>query len=163
VKFDEVSSDLLTEAIAIYLGIAYPEGGVTDVVAERTRLAPGRRGANVLGDERFERVPCGAEVADAQRFNLRLGNARYLHMKLGIDRVSDSDEYVLVVDTHDTHFAEMIQQTEQAEYRQLLDRNQQIRETIEKAWTEAGLPTFEHYLRSRLAGLQNRRKTENES
>lgn len=162
-KFDEVSSDLLIEAIGIYLAVAYPEGGVTDAVAERAQLVPGRWGVDVLGDARFERVPSGAEVADAQRFNLRLGNATYLHMKLGIDRVSDSAEYVLVVDTHDTHFAEMVQQTEQAEYRQLLDHNQQVREAIEKAWTEAGLPTFEHYLRGRLAGLQNRRRRESES
>ena len=155
-KLDEVTSELLSRAVAVYLDAAYPDGGVSDTVRERARLPEGVAGADFLADERFERVPADVPVTEALRFNLRLGNARYLHMKLGIDRVSDSDRYVLVVDTHDRHFAQMVQTGERAEYRELLDYNQRLREAIEKAWTAEGLPTFERYLRTRLSGLADR-------
>jgi hypothetical protein len=38
----------------------------------------------------------------------------------------------------------------------LLERNDAAKRAIERAWTEAGLPTFENYLRGRLAGLGRR-------
>lgn len=155
-KLDEVTSELLSRAIDIYLAIAYPQGGYSDSVVERARLGQGLRGQPLLGDPRFERLPADVTVAAAQRFNLRLGNALYLHMKLGIDRVSESDQYVLVVDTHDKHFSEMVQEKEREMYRDLLTHNQRVHDEIEKAWGAAGLPTFERYLRSRLEGLRGR-------
>lgn len=155
-KLNEVTSELLKQAIDMYLAIAYPQGGWSESVAERARLPEGLRGAALLSDARFERVPAEAPVEAATRFNLRLGNAGYLHMKLGIDRVSDSDEYVLVVDTHDKHFSEMVQEKERQEYRDLLANNQRLHDEIQNAWSAAGLPTFERYLRSRLEGLRGR-------
>ncbi len=157
-KLENVTSELLGEAVAVYLRIAYPEGGLSEAVRERAGLPAGARGAELLGEARFERVPSEAAVEDADRFNLRLGNARYPHMKLGIDRVSKTDEYVLVVDCHDKHFAALVRDGEQSRYCELLDFNRRVQHEVEQAWTEAGLPTFERYLRGRLASYQGSRR-----
>lgn len=154
-KLDEVTSELLAKAVRIYLDHAYPEDEPGEAVGERADIPAGRRGAELLGDDRFERVPPEADVAGAERFNLRLGNVGYPHMKLGIDRVGKTDEFVLVVDTHDKQLAAVVQAGEQAQFRELLERNRRLQEAIERAWTEAGLPTFTSYLRGRLSGMRS--------
>ncbi len=153
VKLDDLSSEMLSRAVEVYLASAYPSGEVSEVVRRHASVASSPGGLALLAEERFERVPAEAEVQEAMRFNLRLGNERYPHMKLGIDRVSGSEHFVLMVDTHDKHFAKMVQQTEQAEYKALLDHNVALKRLIERAWTDAGLPTFENYLRGHLAEL----------
>ncbi|HOI56738.1 MAG TPA: hypothetical protein PLP01_15920 [Phycisphaerae bacterium] len=155
-KLDDITSELLSRAVATYLKTAYPHGEPSEAVRRQADLPPGRRGRELLDDERFERIAGGSDPAAVQRFNLRLGNESYPHMKLGVDRVSGTDDFVLVVDTHDKHFAMMVQQNEQDRYKELLQRNDATKQAIERAWTEAGLPTFENYLRGRLAGLSRR-------
>lgn len=154
VTLSEVTSELLSRAVAIYLEIAYPGSPPSEAVRERAALPDSKAGAELLSEERFERVPADAAPENAMRFNLRLGNARYPHMKLGIDRVSNSESFVLVVDTHDRHVAAMVQDGEREAYQALLAHNTGVQERIEQAWTEAGLPTFEQYLRGRLSGLR---------
>lgn len=150
---NQVTSKLLRQAIELYLDRAYPDGAPSEAVRQRAQLPEGRAGADLLSDPRWERVPGAADAEAAARFNLRLGNNRYPHMKLGVDRVSGSDQFVLVVDTHDKHFAQMVQAGEQAEYRELLEHNARVQHEIERAWTAAGLPTFERFLRSRLTDM----------
>jgi len=156
-KLAEITSELLAQAVTIYLPVAYPGGGWSQVVGERARLPAGRRGAELLADERFERVPPQAPLEQAARFNLRLGNAVYPNMKLGLDRVSQTDEFVLVVDTHDKLLASAIQEGEREKYRALLEHNRRVQEEVERAWTAAGLPTFERYLRCRMTQMAARR------
>jgi len=156
VTLEEITSELLSTAVAAYLSIAYGDGEPSEAVRLRADLPGGLRGADLLADERFERVPPDVPVDQAERINLRLGNDRYPHMKLGIDRVSNSSRYVLVVDTHDKHFAAMVQDGERSQYRDLLAHNARVQQQIERAWTEAELPTFERYLRSRLKDLGGR-------
>jgi hypothetical protein len=157
VKLDDITSELLSRAIDTYLKTAYPHGEPSEAVRRQADLPPGRRGRDLLDDQRFERiVGDGADPASVQRFNLRLGNESYPHMKLGVDRVCGTDDFVLVVDTHDKHFAMMVQQSEQERYKELLRHNDSVKQAIERAWTEAGLPTFENYLRGRLSGLSRR-------
>jgi len=153
VRLDDFDSEILLRAIEVYLASAYPSGEISEAMRRRASMAWSPGGVALLADERFERVPADAAVQEAMRFNLRLGNERYPHMKLGIDRVSGSEHFVLMVDTHDKHFAKMVQQAEQADYKALLDHNDALKRSIERAWTEAGLPTFENYLRHYLAEL----------
>jgi len=153
VKLEELTSELLAQAIGIYLQRAYPDGPAPEVVRGRAEIPPGLRGAALFADERYERVPPKTAVEQATRFNLRLGNAMYPNMKLGVDRVGGSAEFVLVVDTHDKLFASVIQESEREKYRALLDHNRRLQEEIQRAWSAAGLPTFELYLRAQMAGL----------
>jgi len=160
VTLEEITSELLSRAVSLYLAVAYADGEPSEAARHRAELPEGRRGADLLGDERFERVPPDVPVGKAERINLRLGNARYPHMKLGVSRVSNSSQYVLVVDAHDKHFAAMVQEGERSQYRDLLNYNARVQQQIERAWTEAGLPTGERYLRSRLTDLSGRRAPE---
>jgi hypothetical protein len=150
VKLEELTSEMLGRAIEIYLRLAYAGSEPSETVRQRAALPAGRRGKELVGEERFERVPAGAAVGEAERYNLRLGNAGYLNMKLGICRVAATEDYVLRVDTHDRQFAAMVQEQENAEYAALIERNRLLANEIERAWSEAGLPTFERYLREQL-------------
>jgi peptidyl-tRNA hydrolase len=90
--------------------------------------------------------------AEARHILLRLGNRQYPHMKLGVDRVPDTDEWVLLVDTHDRHILSAMMEDEREAVEAIIRRNDEVKQRIEKRWSEAGLPTFENYLRRRLAG-----------
>ena len=151
VKLEEMTSAVVGRAIEIYLRLAYAGAEPSETVRQRAAIPAGRGGKELVGEERFERVPAGAAVGEAERYNLRLGNAGYLNMKLGICRVAATEDYVLRVDTHDKMFAVIVQEKENAEYQVLIERNRQLQNEIERAWTEAGLPTFERYLREQLA------------
>jgi hypothetical protein len=72
-------------------------------------------------------------------------------MKLGADRIPDSQEWVLAVDCHDRQLLTVVSESERATLEALLRRNNELKTRIERRWTEAGLPTFERYIRSRLA------------
>ena len=160
-RLADITGDMLHRAIEIYLERAYENPDqIPDSVRGRAAALPAAsRGPDLLSLDVFERLPADANAADASRFNLRLGNAGYLHMKLGLDRVSGTDEFVLVVDTHDKHFAALIQGTEQDQYKALVDRNAGVKEAIESAWAAAGLPTFQGYLRERLKSMKKQRPT----
>lgn len=155
----DITGKMLQQAIDIYLQRAYENPGqIPDSVRQRVAaIQVERQGAELMEQEVFERLPAGSAAGEASRFNLRLGNVGYLHMKLGIDRVSGTDEFVFVVDTHDKHFAALVQGGEQDQYKALVDRNAGVKEAIETAWTAAGLPTFQGYLRQRLEAMKNGR------
>jgi len=168
VKLEELTSEELGRAIEIYLRLAYAGAEPSATVRERAAIPAGRRGRELVEEARFERVEMKREVESqnpspgpggppspkgeglAERYNLRLGNAGYLNMKLGICRVAATDDYVLRVDTHDKMFAAMVQEKENAEYAALIERNRKLQNEIERAWSEAGLATFENYLRGQL-------------
>jgi hypothetical protein len=155
----DITSEMLRQAIGIYLERAYESPGqIPDSVRGRaaSAVSSGLSGPALLALEVFERVPSEAPVEQANRLNLRLGNVGYLHMKLGLDRVTGTDDFVLVVDTHDRHFAALVQGTEQDQYKALVDRNAGVKEAIETAWHEAGLPTFQGYLREKLKSMKER-------
>ncbi len=155
-RLSDITTELLQVAIGLYLERAYQNSDqIPESVRQRAELPPGLAGPALLELDIFERVPADAAPEEAQRFNLRLGNAGYLHMKLGIDRVSGTDEFVLVVDTHDKHFAALVQGGEQDQYRALVDRNAGVKQAIESAWAEADLPTFQGYLRQRLKSMKD--------
>jgi hypothetical protein len=157
VKLEEITSEMLGRAIEIYLRLAYAGGEPSAVVRGRAAIPAERRGRELVEEERFERVPAGAALGEAERYNLRLGNAGYLNMKLGICRVAATEDYVLRVDTHDKMFAAMVQEKENAEYAALIERNRKLQNEIERAWSEAGLPTFENYLREQLEKVKGKK------
>ena len=153
---------MLEQAVRLYLEEAYRGARVPDKVLARLawpaaadtleQLAcaevfdppsppAGRRAGPMAGD-----VP----PAECDRLRLRLGNPRYPHMKLGVDRVPDSGDWVLVVDCHDRQWMAAVQEDERAALEALIRSNNELKARIERRWAEAGLPTFEQYIRSRL-------------
>ena len=98
----------------------------------------------------FERTPANVPLDECERIRLRLGNRQYPHMKVGADRIPDTGEWVLTVDSHDRQLLAVVQESERAALDALLRFNADVKTRVERRWSELGLPTFETYIRGRL-------------
>jgi hypothetical protein len=138
--------DLLRHAIEIYLGLAYPSGAIPKVV-ERRLVWGDVSGANeLLGSPPFERAG-KAPGRPAPVYALRLGNHRYPHMKLQIQPWPNVAGFMLSVNSHDQVSGLDTGAVGAQAFRELQAENQRLKEAIEEAWDDAGLPTFLRYLR----------------
>ena len=146
---------MLEQAVRLYLEEAYGESPVPPAVCARLHWPAGDSVAEVAAGEVFERAPAAAAPQECERIRLRLGNRVYPHMKLGLVRIPDSEQWVLTVDTHDRQLEAVAQEGERASLAALLRANNEMKTRIERRWGEAGLPTFEQYVRGRLAARTN--------
>lgn len=71
---------------------------------------------------------------------MRIGNEWYPHMKVVLLPLDESDTYIFSVDTHD-HVTVPAGSPDEEALRALKARNIQLAQVVEKAWTEAGIPT----------------------
>ena len=150
--FAGVGLDTLRRSVALYLEVAYP--GVEPPPAVRRRLNwpdDGDMGC-VVARTPFERV--GRTPDSLPIFGLRLGNARYPHMKLQVQPWDMVDGFLLSVNTHDHALALDPDAPDAAAFMALQAENQRLKVAIEAAWDRAGLPTFPRYLRDYLARQQ---------
>lgn len=145
--------DLLRLGVELYLGIAYPSGNVPDRIRKRLDWTPGLDVAELLTHPPFERV--GKAGGETPIYALRLGNARYPHMKMQIQPWDSKDGFLLSVNTHDHSLALDPDAPDAAAFMALQAENQALKLEIEKAWDEAGLPTFPRYLRDYLANQKS--------
>jgi len=138
--------DVLRRAVDVYLGIAYPSGEWPDAVRRRLVWQPDADASTLLTRAPFERA--GKEgTTGASIFALRLGNARYPHMKLQIQPWPNPAGFLLSVNTHDQVLSIDPNSPEAPALRALQAENQRLKEAIELAWDQGGLPTFLRYLR----------------
>ena len=138
--------DILRQATAIYLALAYPGAGPPEVVKRRLAWAPGVETALLLNHPPFER-PGQNNTTGAPIFALRLGNARYPHMKLQVQPWPNDAGFLVSVNTHDQVLALDPGTADLPAFRELQAYNQTLKESIEEAWDAQGLPTFLRYLR----------------
>lgn len=137
--------DLLRRAAAIYLGVAYPSGDVPEVVRRRLDWPDSADAATLLAGPPFERFdPPGSGSPPIRA--LRLGNASYPHMKLQVQPWSGPTGVLLSVNTHDQVLGLDPGAPDVEAFRALQAENQRIKERIERAWDDAGMPTFLRYL-----------------
>jgi hypothetical protein len=138
--------DVLRRAVEVYLAFAYESEVLPEVVQRRLVWDDGVDAGALLARPPFERV--GKAGAGAQAiFALRLGNARYPHMKLQIQPWPNAAGFLLSVNTHDQVLALDPNSPDAPAFRALQAENQRLKEAIEQAWDQAGLPTFLRYLR----------------
>lgn len=138
--------DDLRRAVAIFLEQAYPSGTIPDVVRRRLAWPEGVDVATLLSNPPFERViQPGPEPTST--YALRLGNARYPHMKLQIQPWPHAAGFLFSVNTHDQLLAPVPNAAEADAFRALQVENQRIKEAIEAAWDLAGMPIFLRYLK----------------
>jgi hypothetical protein len=137
---------LLRRAIDLYLEVAYPDGDCPPAVRRRLDWPEGVDAATLLAGPPFERANRPAADTPAI-FALRLGNARYPHMKLQVQPWPTPAGFLLSVNTHDQVLALDPKAEDADAFRALQAENQRIKEAIEQAWDRAGLPTFHGYLR----------------
>ncbi|HWE39090.1 MAG TPA: hypothetical protein VG406_21255 [Isosphaeraceae bacterium] len=138
--------DILRRAIDIYMRRAYPDGPPPEVVRRRLDWPADADAARLLSGPPFERVR-RPEGAEPMIFALRLGNARYPHMKLQVQPWPNAAGFLLSVNTHDQVLALDPNAADSEAFRALQAENQRIKEAIESAWDQDGLPTFLRYLR----------------
>ena len=131
--------DQLRRAVEIYLGIAYPNSVPPPAVRRRLDWSPGLDASELLARMPFERV--GKPPLEKPIFALRLGNARYPHMKMQIQPWDAKDGFLLSVNTHDHALAPDPSAPDAAAFMVLQAENQKLKVEIEQAWDEAGLPT----------------------
>jgi hypothetical protein len=149
-RLGEITRDILKEAVRLYLKEAYGEAPLPPAVAARLQWPAGETIESLAAAEVFECTPDDTPVSECTRIRLRLGNRGYPHMKLGVDRIPETEDWVLAVDSHDRQLLTVVSESERAALENLLNRNNEIKTRIERRWSEAGLPTFERYVRSRL-------------
>src|SRR5690606_6837451 len=80
-------------------------------------------------------------------YSLRLGNARYPHMKLQVQAWPAPVGFLLSVNTHDQVVPPDPDSPQADAFRALQASNQRFKQDIEAAWAAAGLPTFLSYLK----------------
>ncbi len=138
--------DLLRTAVDTYLKIAYPSGEIPDAVRRRLVWPDVLAIGDLLTKPPFERA---GKLPGHQTpvYALRLGNWRYPHMKLQIQPWSNPAGFKLSVNTHDQVAGLDAGSADAEAFRELQAENQRLKEVIEQAWDEAGLPTFLSYLR----------------
>jgi hypothetical protein len=131
------SSESVSNAINIYLEIAYPNGVLSQPVNSLLDKLKSWKG------DTFDCPPFVREGRDADhRYYLRLGNCNYPHMKLFIETWPGGVQYFFRADTHDRHIMVPATHPEFKSVSDLCRRNQEIASAIEEAWQDAGLPTF---------------------
>lgn len=135
------------QAVEIYLSVAYRDEPPSAVRArlETLRSIPDEDFYQSAVLEHDERVP------RPTRYEVRLGNAFYPHMRLVIERAPGGRGYLFRVDTHDRHCAPAPKSRDYASFCKLMERNQQLAQQIEAAWSAEGIPTFQGFLRADLA------------
>jgi hypothetical protein len=138
--------DMLRRAVDIYLALAYPTSPPPEAVRRRLVWPDGVDAPTLLSHPPFERASKSGQRG-ASIYALRLGNARYPHMKVQVQPWPNSAGFLLSVNTHDQVLALEPDADDLPEFRALQAENQKLKETIEQAWDEAGLPTFLRYLR----------------
>jgi hypothetical protein len=140
--------DQLRRAVEIYLGIAYRGSEPPPAVRRRLEWPPGIDSNALMMGPPFERV---SKVPNEKPIvALRLGNARYPHMKMQIQPWDCPDGYLLSVNTHDHALALDPSAPDAEAFMALQAENQRLKVEIEQAWNEGGLPTFPRYLRDYL-------------
>lgn len=137
--------DLLQRAVEVYLRIAYPSGVIPEAVQRRLIWREGCEPDLLLQAPPFERV-AKAPGRLTPIYALRLGNQRYPHMKLQIQPWPNEAGFMLSVNTHDQVSGFELGGIDAAAFRELQLENQRLKEAIEHAWDENGLPTFLRYL-----------------
>jgi CheY-like chemotaxis protein len=142
-RLDEFTADDLNRAIEIYLRIAYVDRDTRPVVPPFDPARPASEQLHRFVDESAGRT----DGARLRRYTMRLGNARYPHMKLVLEEYLQAGDYYLLVDSHDA--LPGVRDEDQSLYLAITRRNRRTRVAIERAWDEAGLPTL-HRLHEQL-------------
>jgi hypothetical protein len=138
--------DRLRRAVDTYLAIAYPSSEIPEIVRRRLVWPTGLAAEELFTKPPFERAG-KMPGHHAPIYALRLGNFRYPHMKLQIQPWPNDAGFMLSVNTHDQVAGLDAGVADAQAFRDLQAENQRLKESIEQAWDDAGLPTFLAYLR----------------
>lgn len=150
-----LSSELLTRAVGIYLEHAYSGGNVP---ANRSQFVGWSHLSpldDLLQTKGIER-PADSGPSPSVRYALRVGNQWYPHMKILVCSTGSEDDIIFAVDTHD-QLKLPPGSPEEAVFRELQARNQELARNVENLWEQSGVPTQAGVLRQYLAQARSQR------
>jgi CheY-like chemotaxis protein len=135
-KLEAVGASIFREAVLRYLTHAW--GDLADSHWPKIDFDDGR-------DVVLDRFTDECKRGCMRKFSLRLGNRRYPFMKLIFQESLVRDSFFFTVDTHD---ALDIKETtpDYQEWLAIKAYNAKVRDEIETAWREAGIPTLHDVL-----------------
>lgn len=161
-----VTTDMLTTASQIFLHRAYPAGTESIPPAKRLYLdlPPGQELAGYHAEHPLP--PSSFQVikdahGEVEGYSFRLGSAHFPHLKMkSLKRENRGDTlWIFAVDTHDAFSQESFlpppDHPDAPVWLALQEKNQQLKQEVEKAWEQAGLMTFNALLRSGLTENEN--------
>ncbi len=137
-RFELLTAFDVRRAVDVYLALAYPAGCGKTPRFERASLDGAKSLQALL--ELFE-APRKNEALCTRRYALRLGNARYPHMKLVVQEYLVAGEFFFSVDTHDNLDVKP-GMPDHASFLELRTYNRALKHSIEQAWHQSGLPTY---------------------
>jgi hypothetical protein len=142
------SAEALRRAIEIFLDRAY--GPSVPPRAARFLPPDDFDPARWLMSDVTERDPPDAPPANVRSFALRIGNARYPHMKLRLSRPPNDDTFVFSVDSHDAFLCAPAGSPDRQELEELKRHNAAVASAVLSAWDAEGLLTERNYLRQQI-------------
>jgi len=137
-RLEDMTPAHVRRAVDIFVQCAWPPG----CAGEPHRRSSDLEGADTMPElfERFQRV---RDEADGfRRYTLRIGNQRYPFMKFVIQEYLVNEEFFFSVDTHDDLDVRADSPDFQG-WQHLKAFNRELKDRIECAWREEGLPTNE--------------------
>jgi hypothetical protein len=137
----QLSWDMLRDAIAIYLKHAYPNGQLPEVVEKRIALDPNRSISELLAASPFENYVAEAPF-HCTVHALRLGSVDYPHLKMEVRPYTNHAGFVFGVNTHDQFISPDAKMPDADRWREVVRRNRELKQAVERAWAAANLPTF---------------------
>jgi CheY-like chemotaxis protein len=143
VRLQDLTVGHLRRALAVYAAVAWDEEPINAIElpgAADDLLEPALAGLVERGVAQDESLRSGEQAT--RRYALRLGRPGYPFMKLMLQEHLVEGHFFLEVDTHDQMFRE--EGEEAGQIRALKQRNLQVKEAVERALDEAGLPTARH-------------------
>jgi hypothetical protein len=157
----------LGQACRLFLDLAYPDGPGTVPPKKRAYYAVGDAASL---DEYLPPAPASVGICqplstrkDGPRgYEFRLGSAHFPHLKLRVQLMEHRGRpvWVYTVDTHDAFSRTSIQpppdHPDAAGLFALQEANRRVKDQVEEALEQAGLPTFKSLLRSDLAAPAGR-------
>jgi CheY-like chemotaxis protein len=149
-RLEELTSAHVRRAVSLYMDRAWPRPAETVPIFDPAQLEEAATLEQLFA---LCRKPEGGGSEPAHsRYTMRLGNERYPFMKLVIQEYLVDGEFFFSVDTHDDHIDVAAGSPDHAQWQELKVHNRTLKEAIETAWHEAGLPTHRD-LRALAEGL----------
>ena len=138
-RIENLTPSHVRRAIEIYLEKAWPSGQSGKSPVDMELVAKAQTIQELT--EAFER-PKAEDQVSCERYTLRLGNWRYPFMKFVMQEYLVEDEFFFSVDTHDDLRVDP-SMPDYGAWCELRELNRGMKERIEAAWFEDGLPTYD--------------------
>jgi hypothetical protein len=147
---DNLTPDMLRQALALYLREAFPDG-LPESKRALAKIPSEGTLTEILRASAFEPITLGDTGERPDIWSLPIGCPGSDRVKFCLKRVSLSEDFLFNVDIHDLYLGRPDGEESDAERRER-EAGEVLKRTVEDAWTKAGLPTFVKYMEDYLDG-----------